>query len=152
MSATLSFSELTLQEDVEAIETLRQNEGRDEVDRWSASLVSTLEVSVKLSPASHPDELFYSRLIWGQYPDAPPSLVFFDPVSGRTDVARAWPTGGPFRPVTGLCVNYTREGFAMHPEWVNDPKLRWQTSGNVLLKVLRLLQDDLDIGYSGRHQ
>jgi len=152
MSATCSFSELALQEDFEEVEVLRRGESWDGADRWSASLVSTLEVRVELAPAFHPDHVFHARLVWDRYPDSPPSLVFFDPQSGSKDEPRAWPTGGPFRPVTGLCVNYTREGFAMHPEWVNDARLRWQTGGNVLLKVLRFLQDDLDTGYSGRHQ
>lgn len=152
MTAAPSFSELAMREDFAEVEALREGGDLGEADRWSASLVSSLEVRGVFSPASHPAEQFHARILWDRYPDLPPSVVFVDPASGRSDVPNAWPTGGPFRPVTGLCVNYTKEGFAMHPEWVNDPALRWRTDGNALLKVLRLLQDDFDLGYAGRQQ
>lgn len=145
----MSFDELALKADFDALPT---GDDRDEADRWSASLVAPLEIRVTLSPVTHPSELFVARLLWSRYPDAAPSLVFVDPATGRTDVPSAWPTGGPFRPVIGLCCNYTSEGFGLHPEWVKDARLRWRTDGNVLLKVIRFLQDDLDISYSGRHR
>jgi len=143
-----SFDELALKADFDA---LPSDGDRSPGDRWSARLVGPREVHVDLVPVTQQGELFRARLFWDQYPDAAPSIVFCDVASGRSDVPRAWPTGGPFRPMTGLCVNYTREGFALHPEWVRDPRLRWRTDGNVLLKVVRLLQDDLDNYYSGRH-
>ncbi|MES2522550.1 MAG: hypothetical protein V4617_07635 [Gemmatimonadota bacterium] len=124
---------------------------RGPADTWSAALVDHLEVQVTFTPAGHPDEHFEARLVWDRYPDAPPSVLFRDPATGRLDVATAWPVGGPFRPMVGLCVNYTREGFRLHPEWVGDPRLRWRTEGNVLLKVIRLMQDSFDTEYTGRH-
>ncbi|MGQ0815837.1 MAG: hypothetical protein ACT4O1_15510 [Gemmatimonadota bacterium] len=143
-----TFDEVALAADFDALSGATH---LDAVDRWSASQMGRREVHVRLSPIGHAEEFFYARLVWEKYPDAAPSVLFFDHETGRTDVARAWPTGGPFRPMTGLCVNYTREGFALHPEWVSDPRLRWRSDGNVLLKVIRLLQDDLDAYYSGRH-
>jgi hypothetical protein len=50
-----------------------------------------------------------------------------------------------------MCVSYTAEGFAMHPEWVRDPLRRWDVRGNGLLKVIRWLQEDLDVHFAGRH-
>lgn len=129
---------------------LPQVSDREAADRWSAALVAPLEVHVDLSPLSHPEQLFQACLLWEVYPDLPPSLVFRDPATGRTDIPRAWPTGGPFRPTSGLCVNYTKEGFALHPEWATDPRLKWRTTGNAVLKVIRLLQDDMDNHFSGR--
>ena len=124
---------------------------RDAADRWSAVLAGVLEVLVDMSPVSAPTEIFRACLLWDVYPDAPPSVLFRDTATGRTDNPNSWPTGGPFRPTSGLCVNYTREGFTMHPEWIGDPRLRWRgDDGNVLLKVIRLLQEDLDTFYGGR--
>jgi hypothetical protein len=143
-----SFHKLVLKSDFDQLPTA---EDRDPADRWSAVLVDNLEVHVELSPVATPDESFQARLCWDVYPDAPPSLLFRDPATGRTDVPHAWPTGGPFRPTSGLCVNYTREGFALHPEWAKDARLKWRgNNGSALLKVIRLLQDDLDNFFSGR--
>jgi hypothetical protein len=144
-----SFDEAALKAD---FTKLPKGAKRGPADRWSAELVGPLQVDVTMSPEQHPDESFLAQLVWDRYPDAAPSVLFKDPETGSSQVPHAWPTGGPFRPVTGLCVNYTREGFALHPEWVNDARFRWHTHGNVLLKVIRLLQDDLDVHYAGRQQ
>jgi hypothetical protein len=122
----------------------------EDASRWSLVLAGPLEVWATLAPATATNELFQARLEWARYPDEPPSVLFRDPDTGRLDVPNAWPTGGPVRPMTGLCVSYTREGFALHPEWRNDPTCRWSSVGNVLLKVIRNLQSDLDSSYSGR--
>ena len=50
----------------------------------------------------------------------------------------------------GTSVNWTREGFALHPEWRTDPNYGWTSDGNVLLKALRILQEKLDTEYQGR--
>ncbi|MCL4552494.1 MAG: hypothetical protein M1305_02915, partial [Candidatus Marsarchaeota archaeon] len=64
----------------------------------------------------------------------------------------AWPRVRGFRPPSlDACVNYTIEGFNLHAEWRNDPRLRWDRSGNVLLRELRTLQSELDNYYQGRH-
>lgn len=144
-----SFDALVLQADFEA---LPRGDDRDPSDRWAAVLVAALEVHVTMSPAAHPTENFVARLVWSRYPDAAPSVTFIDPATGRSDIPQAWPTGGPFRPVMGLCCNYTAEGFGLHQEWIKDPRFRWRADGNVLLKVIRLLQEDLDNHYAGRHR
>jgi len=57
----------------------------------------------------------------------------------------AWPEMPGYRPnVFDACVNWSVEGFVAHPEWKNDPNIRWMPTGNVLVKVLKLLQRDLD--------
>jgi len=144
-----SFDAIALRADIAGLPV---GSDREPADTWSAELVGALEVWVTFVPANHPSELFCARLDWDRYPDHPPSVLFRDPVTGRLDVPNAWPTGGPFRPMIGLCVNYTREGFALHPEWVSDARFRWRTDGNVLLKVVRHMQDSFDHEYAGRHK
>lgn len=144
-----SFDTLALREDFDG---LPAGDDREPADTWSAVLVGPLEVWVTFTPVRHPAERFQARLAWDRYPDNAPSVLFRDQTSGRLDVPNAWPLGGPFRPMVGLCVNYTREGFGLHPEWVNDARLRWRNNGNVLLKVIRMMQDSFDNEYAGRHQ
>jgi hypothetical protein len=104
-----------------------------------------------MSPTSAPRERFQARLLWTIYPDEAPSLKFRDPETGQLDRSSAWPLGPGFRPTSlDACVNYCAEGFALHPEWKTDPCLRWDPRGNVLLKVLRYLQDALDDQFQGR--
>jgi hypothetical protein len=147
-SAQDTFDVLALRADFDG---LPAGDDREPADTWSAALVGSLEVWVTFTPAQHPKERLFARLVWDRYPDHAPSVLFRDPETGRLDVPRAWPTGGPFRPMQGLCVNYTREGFGLHPEWVSDPRLRWRTDGNALLKVIRLMQDSFDTEYAGRY-
>ena len=141
-----SFEAALLQEDAAAIAQCEDG------SRWTLVLPGSLEVWVTLRPGCAPAESFQARMLWNKYPDEPPSRLFRDPETGRLDFPRAWPVAGPVRPMTGLCVSYTKEGFALHPEWVSDPSCRWAPFGNVLLKVIRSLQDDLDTSYTGRFQ
>ena len=128
--------------------------GCEDAVRWSVETGSLpLEVLVKMTPVSHPEEAFQARLLWAEYPDKAPSLKFRNLATGALDCATAWPTGGPFRPTSlCACASYCSEGFQLHPEWVNDPITRWDPRGNVLLKVLRMVQDDLDTSFTGRHR
>jgi hypothetical protein len=124
--------------------------GCPDAARWKLEKAAALEVLVSLSPASHKDDVFQARLLWTEYPEQPPSLKFRDP-TGCLDLATAWPQVRGLRPPSlDACVNWCAEGFALHPEWRNDPKLRWVSHGNVLLKVLRILQEELDDHYQGR--
>jgi hypothetical protein len=122
--------------------------------RWALARPKPLEVvatilSVK-SPG--PEDRFDARLFWTRYPEDPPSLKFRDRATGRLDVTRAWPKVRGFRPASfDTCVNWTVEGFQLHPEWAKDPRLRWDPRGNVLLKVLRTLVDEMDNYFEGRH-
>jgi len=122
-----------------------------EASRWILEITSDLEVLVTLTPAREPNESFQARLLWTRYPDAPPSLKFRDPGTGRLDMPQAWPVGRGFRPQSlDACCNWCAEGFATHPEWKNDPRFQWNSSGNPLLFVLRQLQEELDEHYQGR--
>jgi hypothetical protein len=125
----------------------------DDATRWSILRVDTaLAVWVIMSPMNHAEERFHALIRWETYQEHAPSVRFGDPATGRLDVTSAWPTGGPFRPTSfSMCVSYTAEGFAMHPEWVRDPQRRWDAHGNGLLKVIRCLQEDLDVHFAGRH-
>lgn len=139
------LSALNLQEDLEKVPAC------EDAARWKLEKAGPLEVFASMSSAGHPDEVFQARLLWGVYPDQPPSLKFRDPATGRLDLPMAWPRVRGFRPGSlDACVNWCAEGFALHPEWRNDPKYRWDSRGNVLLKVLRILQDELDNHFQGR--
>ena len=123
-----------------------------DASRWKLELPTPLEVLAVMSPSSAPEEAFQARLLWSVYPDEPPSLKFRDPRTGRLDLTSAWPRVRGFRPPSlDACVNYSLEGFIAHPEWRNDPRFRWDPSGNVLLKELRTIQSELDNHYQGRH-
>jgi hypothetical protein len=142
------LSDLNFREDYERALAL------PEAERWALDNPAPLEVRATMSPASAPTEKFEVRLLWKVYPDdLPPSLKFRDPETGRLDLASAWPKIPGYRPTSfDTCVNYSAEGFGLHPEWKNDPRYRWRAVGNVLLKMLRLLQDEFDNSYQGRHQ
>lgn len=140
------LSALNLHEDYEKVLSL------PEAERWLLKKPEPLEVWATLSPVSASDEKFQARLLWRDYPGEPPSLKFRDPETGRLDLSRAWPNIRGFRPTSfDACVNYCSEGFGLHPEWRTDPRYRWNPTGNVLLKMLRILQDEFDDHFQGRH-
>lgn len=125
--------------------------GCQDASRWKLEKPQPLEVLVTLSPAGSPKEFFQARLLWAVYPGQPPSLKFRDPATERLDLPTAWPIVRGFRPGgRDACVNWCAEGFALHPEWRNDPKYRWDPRGNGLLKVLRILQGEMDDHFQGR--
>jgi hypothetical protein len=125
--------------------------GCEDAARWQLEKPAALEIFVSLSPASQKDDVFQARLLWSEYPEQAPSLKFRDPATGRLDLPAAWPQVRGFRPASlDACVSWCAEGFALHPEWLKDPKLRWDPRKNVLLKVIRYLQAELDEHYQGR--
>jgi hypothetical protein len=141
----LELSTLNLDDD------LREAISVPEASRWQLQRAGPLEVWASMSSSSNPGEVFLARLLWTQYPEPPPSLKFRDPATGRLDVPTAWPIVRGFRPASlDACVNWCAEGFNLHPEWRSDPSLRWDSNGNVLLKVVRILQDELDGHFQGR--
>ncbi len=142
---TVDLSALNLADD------LRDIEGSEEAGRWRLELPEPLEVWVSMVSAGAPGETFQARLAWTTYPTAPPSLKFRDPATGRLDLATAWPVVRGFRPATlDACVNWCTEGLALHPEWRTDPRYAWDPRGNALLKILRILQNELDEHFQGR--
>jgi hypothetical protein len=143
---TPELSALNLQADYEQVL------GTPDASRWTLQKVAALEVLVTMSSSITPAESFQARLLWNTYPDEAPSLKFRDIATGRLDVATAWPTIRGFRPTSfDACVSWCAEGFALHPEWRQDPRYRWTMDGNVLLKVLRILQGEFDEHFTGRH-
>lgn len=140
-------STLNLQEDFEKVLSCEDS------SRWKLEKPGPLEVWASLYPVSNPTEVFQARLLWRVYPDEAPSMKFRDPATGRLDMPSAWPVVRGFRPTNlDACVNWCIEGLNLHPEWKNDPKFRWDPRGNVLLKVLRYLQDELDNYFQGRYR
>jgi hypothetical protein len=139
------LSELNFQQDLgEALQA-------DDAKRWKISKPGPLEIYVSLSSAKAPEEIFQARLKWGVYPGEPPGLKFRDPPTGRLDMPSAWPEVRGFRPQSlDACVNWCIEGFGLHPEWRNDPNLKWNSTGNAVLRVVRRLQDELDRHYVKR--
>jgi hypothetical protein len=141
------FSELTFTEDLAEVLSL------PEASRWKIEHVGSLEVHVALSSVKVPADVFNVRLYWNSYPMEPPSLKFRDPATGRIDLPTAWPEVRGFRPANlDACVNWCSEGFVTHPEWKNDPNTKWNPQGNALLRVLRLLQREMDEFFVKRFQ
>lgn len=139
------LSELNLQGDFQKAKRVK------DARRWKLENPGGLEIFGTMSPMDMPEETFQARLLWDVYPDNPPSLKFRDPESERLDLPTAWPKLPGYRPQSlDACVNYCIEGFKLHPEWTNDQNLRWDPRGNVLLKVLRIIQDELDYNFQGR--
>jgi hypothetical protein len=118
---------------------------------WKFDRRDDLELWVTLSPAGHAADSYVARLYWRDYPgNVPPSVKFVDAATGRLDVKKAWPKANGFRPASlDICANWTAEGFALHPEWARTEH-RWRSTGNVILKVMRVLQNELDTSYTGR--
>lgn len=142
------FSRLSFNEDLDEVLSA------PEALRWKIQRIDDeLEVYVDLSSEKLPDEVFQARLFWNVYPAEPPSLKFRDPTTGRLDMPTAWPEMRGFRPTNlDACVNWCSEGFIAHPEWKNDPNIKWNPQGNALLRVLRLLQRELDESLVKRFQ
>ena len=142
----VDLSALNLDEDLGEVLDL------PEASRWTIEQPASLEVWVGMAPATVPGERFQVRLVWDVYPDQPPSLKFRDPDTGQLDLSRAWPQVPGFRPGSlDACVPWTAEGMITHPEWRSDPRFRWDPRGNVLLRVLRSIQELLDDNFQGRH-
>ena len=141
------LSRLNLQEDFEKVLSCEDSL------RWELEKPGPLEVWASLYPTGDPKEVFQARLLWRVYPDEAPSMKFRDPLTGRLDIATAWPVVRGFRPANlDACVNWCLEGLNLHPEWKSDPRFRWDPRGNVLLRVLRTLQDELDNEFQGRYR
>lgn len=142
-----TLSELNLKDDFEEV-LLTQD-----AQRWKLEKAGPLEVWAMMSSKSGTQELFQARLLWGSYPEPPPSLKFREPTTGRLDLPSAWPIVRGFRPASlDACVNWCIEGFNLHPEWKNDPNFMWDFRGNPFLKVLRILQEEMDNTFQGRFQ
>jgi hypothetical protein len=144
---TNEISELNLQDDLqEVMET-------EDASRWKLEHPGPLEIRCTMHSLQEPKELFQVRLVWRSYPNEAPSLKFLDEASGSLGVPGAWPRLPGFRPTSlDACVNYCIEGLRLHPDWQKDPRFVWNPTGNVLLKILRILQQEFDDHYGGRHK
>ncbi|MYD98719.1 MAG: hypothetical protein F4X98_15225 [Gammaproteobacteria bacterium] len=128
------LSELCFDDDLPEAERVAAEAG------WRIGRTGETAVEVSMQ-STVDDERYFLRLVWSEYPDEAPSIVCFDPETGRPDVQSAWPDCDGFRPgQPDLCLPLSAEGFAAHPEWGTDPVKRWSTDGNVLLRVLDELQ------------
>ena len=134
-------------------EDLEEAEATEDAARWLLERGMAQEAIAQMSSKEDPQNKYQARLLWRTYPLDAPSLKFRNPDTGSLSDPVAWPIVRGFRPSSlDACVNYCIEGFGLHPEWQNDARLRWRSDGNVLLKVLRILQGELDDHYSGRHK
>lgn len=104
---------------------------------------------VELHPAADPGQTYVVRLVWQAYPHAAPSVTFVREVGGRAGDAAAWPSIPGYRAPNDICMPFTAEGYAIHPEWTTGPQV-WDRTGNPLLRVVTQIQDDLDNRYQGR--
>ena len=105
-----------------------------------------------MRPASHSTECYFPRLVWEQYPGAPPSIKFADGIRGSLTVMRAWPVITGYRSTSfDICRPMSREGYDLHPEW-RQGTTAWVSDGNPFLWVVMTLQFHLDNEYQGRSQ
>jgi hypothetical protein len=139
-------SRLNLQADATAVaKLLDQHRGRLVADDAHAG-VHWLE----MHPRSAMSEIYVARVMWARYPDAPPSVKFATEVGGRIDGLTAWPVIPGYRPTAfDICMPFTAEGFAVHPDWAQT-KEAWTGTGNPFLWVAETLQRDLNNRYQGR--
>jgi hypothetical protein len=102
-------------------------------------------------PASDEPQTYFARLAWRVYPGAPPSVKFAVSVGGSLDDPTAWPIAAGFRPTSlDICMPFTAEGFALHPNWCQSSHA-WSPAGNPFLAVVRELQRRLNgPSYRGR--
>jgi len=122
----------------------------EEGKRWNVRKQARLEITVALASKKDAAEPYIACLRWDRYPGNPPSLKFVDGNGSESNPA-AWPQCPGFRPTAlDACVNWTREGMNLHPDWRNAAATRWDPSGNAILRVLNLLQEALDYQYGGR--
>lgn len=136
---------LALEDDVPAVrEFIEEHDGGVTVDQCDPAVYW-----LSLHPRSTPDETYFVRLVWSQYPHAAPSVLFASGVAGELGQARFWPVIPGYRPPNDICMPFTSEGFALHAEWATGPHA-WIMNGNPFLRVTQQLQDDLDNRYSGR--
>lgn len=120
-------------------------------DRWAVEQAGNLAVRAAVSPRSAPDERFYVKLEWKDYPGRlPASVVFLDPETGQKGSNRCWPNILGVRPPNDICACWTTEGFIAHPEWLPDPAMAWNPGDNPILTQLRYLQHEMDHNYQGR--
>lgn len=139
--------------DIAFEDDLRDTEKVQDAKRWKLERGEHQELFVTLASAADPDNKYQVRLAWRSYPLDAPSMRFRNPVTKSLAEPTAWPNVRGFRPTNlDACVNWCEEGFVAHPEWRNDPKYRWRAEGNALLRVLRILQSEMDDYYQGRHK
>lgn len=142
-------SELALEADAEAVAAfLREHGGRLHGGEGSSGVCW-----LALVPTSDPDETYFARLAWSEYPGAPPSVKFARSIGVAVDDdPRAWPVVPGFRAQSfDICMPFTAEGFALHPEWAGTSEA-WRSAGNPFLYVAATLQRLLDTQYSGRFE
>lgn len=107
---------------------------------------------VILRPRTAPTERYIARVEWFSYPYEPPSIKFATEVRGSLTVTSAWPLITGYRAGSyDICRPFTREGFALHPEW-RVGSTAWPTEGNPFLWVVQTMQFHFDNEYQGRSQ
>lgn len=142
-----SFDEIAFGEDIDEVLS------SEDAQRWKFEKTGDLEVHLTFYPKDYPEDVYMVRLHWNRYPGEPPSVKFRNIQTGSYEDSFAWPIIPGARPTSfDICRSYCLEGMNLHPEWKNDSKYVWDDTGNVLLKVIRWLQKDLDYRYGGRYK
>jgi hypothetical protein len=124
---------LNLEADVEEIRRESQEPG------WEIEGPEGLVIFVTLS-STVDDEAYCIRFECSGYPEEPFSVKPVDAKTRDSAVVSAWPLCEGFRPTSDLCLPLCREGYALHPDWQNDPRWKWNSHGNPLKRVLEELQ------------
>lgn len=105
---------------------------------------------ITFRPRAVPTERFIARIEWFAYPYEPPSIKFADGIRGSLTVTTAWPMMTGYRPGNfDICRPMSREGYAIHPEWMTG-STAWPTDGNPFLWIAQTMQFHFDTDYQGR--
>lgn len=118
-------------------------EERAKEQDWEVDGPEGLEVFVRMRSALD-GEAYWFRFFCEDYPDRPFSVLLVDAETKNLGVVSAWPRCEGFRPPQDICMPLSKEGFATHPEWNNDPLWRWDSRGNPLWRVVEELQVKLN--------
>jgi len=133
-------------------EELHEVRSLPEANRWILERDNSVPLGVYavMHPASNPNELYRARLRWGNY-FGPVSLKFINIKNGSETDSSAWPRCHGFRPASrDVCLPWTAEGHALHPEWANSVRNAFPKPESPLQFSLLHLQFALDNTYSGR--
>lgn len=152
MTVDLTSSFMLEQDEPEAERFLAEHGGRVVRDDRVGQDGDRSTYWLILRPTSQPAEAYTARLVWEEYPGAPPSIKFADGIRGSLSVTRAWPQITGYRPSSfDICRPMCQEGYALHTEW-RQGSTAWVSDGNPFLWVVTTMQFHLDNDYQGRSQ
>lgn len=133
----------------EELQTVRE---LPDAKRWQLERDMTVPLGLFaiMHPISNPKELYKTRIRWTDY-FRPFSVKFINMMNGTDNDPSAWPRCSGFRPSSlDICLPWTAEGHALHPEWKNSVKHQYPKVDAPMQFALLQIQYSLDTCYEGR--